>query len=244
MSTTYSTGKPGQPAVQARFRHRNRVRRRAQRAERRHHRLISGRKTSRNAARIQAERPIATWLTMAEPARPNVKYPKIDFQNISYYSAPEAEETEEHGRGRPELLARSRKLGVPMNERRGARGVAVDVIFDSCRSPPPTSRSRRVASFSVRFSEAGARHPELVRKYNGQRGPDGRQFSTRRSIPRCSPTALSASSPRRQMPMELSTYFRINTRIRSVRAHADRREKAPRCPTSKAARRPSSTPTS
>src|SRR3990172_3065916 len=72
------------------------------------------------------------WLTMAEPQWPNVKYPKIDFQAISYYSAPKPKnKLASMDEVDPELLRTFEKLGVPMNERAKLAGVAVDVIFDS-----------------------------------------------------------------------------------------------------------------
>ncbi len=72
------------------------------------------------------------WLTMTEPKWPNVKYPKIDFQNISYYSAPKPKATKKSmDEVDPELLRTFEKLGVPMHERAALAGVAVDVIFDS-----------------------------------------------------------------------------------------------------------------
>ena len=71
------------------------------------------------------------WLTMKEPAWPNVKYPKIDFQDIIYYSAPKAKKLKSMDEVDPELLRTFEKLGVPMNERAALAGVAVDVIFDS-----------------------------------------------------------------------------------------------------------------
>src|SRR6185436_8972334 len=71
------------------------------------------------------------WLTMTEPKWPNVKYPKIDFQDIIYYSAPKAKKLKSMDEVDPELLKTFEKLGVPMNERAKLAGVAVDVIFDS-----------------------------------------------------------------------------------------------------------------
>src|SRR3954470_2480846 len=71
------------------------------------------------------------WLTMDEPHWAHVHYPKIDFQDIIYYSAPKAEKKKSMDEVDPELLRTFEKLGVPMNERAALAGVAVDVIFDS-----------------------------------------------------------------------------------------------------------------
>ena len=72
------------------------------------------------------------WLMMDEPKWPNVRYPKIDFQAISYYSAPkQKQKLKSMDEVDPELLRTFEKLGVPMNERAVLAGVAVDVIFDS-----------------------------------------------------------------------------------------------------------------
>lgn len=72
------------------------------------------------------------WLTMKEPQWPNVDYPKIDFQSISYYSAPKPKKKlGSMDEVDPELLRTFEKLGVPMHERAALAGVAVDVIFDS-----------------------------------------------------------------------------------------------------------------
>src|SRR5512143_2228705 len=72
------------------------------------------------------------WLGMEEPRWPNVKYPKIDFQAITYYSAPKSKaKLASMDEVDPELLRTFEKLGVPMNERAALAGVAVDVVFDS-----------------------------------------------------------------------------------------------------------------
>src|SRR5690606_3958091 len=95
-------------------------------------RLISSKKNEPEwllAFRLEAYR---RWLSMAEPAWQNVKYPKIDFQDISYYSAPKPKKKlASMDEVDPELLRTFEKLGVPMHERAALAGVAVDVIFDS-----------------------------------------------------------------------------------------------------------------
>ena len=99
------------------------------------------------------------WLTMAEPAWPNVKYPKIDFQDISYFSAPKPRKLASIDEVDPELLRTFEKLGVPMNERQALAGVAVDVIFDSVSVA--TTYKKRLAEVGIifcSFSEIGRAH--------------------------------------------------------------------------------------
>jgi len=114
------------------------------------------------------------WLTMTEPVWPNVKYPKIDFQDISYFSAPKPKKLASMDEVDPELLRTFEKLGVPMNERQALAGVAVDVIFDSVSVA--TTYKKKLAEVGVifcSFSEAVKDHAELVRKYLGTVVPAG-----------------------------------------------------------------------
>ncbi len=105
------------------------------------------------------------WLTMEEPRWPNVKYPKIDFQDIIYFSAPKAKKKKSMDEVDPELLRTFEKLGVPMNERAALAGVAVDVIFDSVSVA--TTYKQKLAEVGIIFcsiSEAVRDHPELFLK--------------------------------------------------------------------------------
>ena len=104
------------------------------------------------------------WLTMNEPKWPNVKYPKIDFQQITYYSAPKPKKLDSIDQVDPELLRTFEKLGVPMNERAKLAGVAVDVVFDSVSVA--TTYKEKLAEVGILFcsiSEAVQKHPEIVR---------------------------------------------------------------------------------
>ncbi|MEQ1882564.1 MAG: Fe-S cluster assembly protein SufB, partial [Burkholderiales bacterium] len=117
------------------------------------------------------------WLTMREPVWPNVRYPKIDFQDISYFSAPKPKKLASMDEVDPELLRTFEKLGVPMNERKALAGVAVDVIFDSVSVA--TTYKKKLADVGVifcSFSEAVHEHPELVRKYLGSVVPHTDNF--------------------------------------------------------------------
>jgi len=153
------------------------------------------------------------WLTMTEPTWPNVRYPKIDFQSISYYSAPKArEKLSSMDEVDPELLRTFEKLGVPMNERAALAGVAVDVIFDSVSVA--TTFRKKLAEAGVifcSFSEAVKDHPELVRKYLGSVVPTGDNFYAALNSAVFTDGSFCFIPKGVRCPMELSTYFRINT---------------------------------
>jgi Fe-S cluster assembly protein SufB len=176
-------------------------------------RLISGKKGEPEwllEFRLKAYRH---WLTMAEPTWPNVKYPKIDFQGISYYSAPKAKKKlASMDEVDPELLRTFEKLGVPMNERAALAGVAVDVIFDSV-SVATTFRKKlaEVGVIFCSFSEAVKDHPELVQKYLGSVVPAGDNFYAALNSAVFTDGSFCFIPRGVRCPMELSTYFRINT---------------------------------
>ena len=152
------------------------------------------------------------WLTMPEPAWPNVKYPKIDFQNIIYYSAPKPKKLKSMDEVDPELLRTFEKLGVPMNERAALAGVAVDVIFDSVSVA--TTYKQKLAEAGIIFcsiSEAVREHPELVRKYLGSVVPPGDNFYAALNSAVFTDGSFCFIPKGVKCPMELSTYFRINT---------------------------------
>ena len=176
-------------------------------------RLISGKKKEPEwllELRLKAYRQ---WLTMEEPRWPNVKYPKIDFQTISYYSAPKPKnKLASMDEVDPELLRTFEKLGVPMNERAKLAGVAVDVIFDSVSVA--TTYKAKLAEVGIIFcsiSEAVHEHPDLVRKYLGSVVPVGdNYYAALKSA--VFPDGSFCSIPKGvKCPMDLSTYFRINT---------------------------------
>jgi len=153
------------------------------------------------------------WLTMTEPTWPNVKYPKIDFQGISYYSAPKAKKKlASMDEVDPELLRTFEKLGVPMNERAALAGVAVDVIFDSVSVA--TTFRKKLAEAGVifcSFSEAVKDHPDLVQKYLGSVVPAGDNFYAALNSAVFTDGSFCFIPRGVRCPMELSTYFRINT---------------------------------
>jgi Fe-S cluster assembly protein SufB len=152
------------------------------------------------------------WLTMQEPHWPNVKYPKIDFQDIIYYSAPKAKKKKSMDEVDPELLRTFEKLGVPMNERAALAGVAVDVIFDSVSVA--TTYKEKLAKVGIIFcsiSEAVRDHADLVRKYLGSVVPPGDNYYAALNSAVFTDGSFVFIPKGVKCPMELSTYFRINT---------------------------------
>ncbi len=153
------------------------------------------------------------WLKMDEPTWPNVHYPKIDFQAISYYSAPKPKpKLASMDEVDPELLRTFEKLGVPMNERAVLAGVAVDVIFDSVSVA--TTYKEKLAEVGIIFcsiSEAVQKHPELVQKYLGTVVPTGDNYYAALNSAVFTDGSFCFIPKGVKCPMDLSTYFRINT---------------------------------
>jgi Fe-S cluster assembly protein SufB len=153
------------------------------------------------------------WLEMDEPKWPNVHYPKIDFQAISYYAAPRPKpKLASMDEVDPELLRTFEKLGVPMNERAVLAGVAVDVIFDSVSVA--TTYKEKLAEVGIVFcsiSEAVHKHPELVQKYLGTVVPPGDNYYAALNSAVFTDGSFCFIPKGVKCPMDLSTYFRINT---------------------------------
>jgi Fe-S cluster assembly protein SufB len=153
------------------------------------------------------------WLKMEEPKWPNVHYPKIDFQAISYYAAPKQKpKLKSMDEVDPELLRTFEKLGVPLHERMALAGVAVDVIFDS--ASVATTYKHKLAEVGVIFcsmSEAVLAHPELVQKYLGTVVPTGDNFYAALNSAVFTDGSFCYIPKGVKCPMDLSTYFRINT---------------------------------
>ncbi len=153
------------------------------------------------------------WLTMKEPTWPNVTYPRIDFQDIIYYSAPKPKaKLASMDEVDPELRRTFEKLGVPLHEQKALAGVAVDVIFDSVSVT--TTYKKRLAEAGVIFgsmSEAVRDHPDLVRKYLGTVVPPGDNFYAALNSAVFTDGSFCYIPKGVKCPMELSTYFRINT---------------------------------
>jgi Fe-S cluster assembly protein SufB len=153
------------------------------------------------------------WLTLVEPTWPNVTVAPMDYQDITYYAAPKpAKKLASMDEVDPELLRTFEKLGVPMHERASLAGVAVDVIFDSVSVT--TTYKKKLAEVGVifcSFSEAVHEHPELVRKYLGSVVPPGDNFYAALNSAVFTDGSFVFIPKGVKCPMELSTYFRINT---------------------------------
>jgi Fe-S cluster assembly protein SufB len=160
--------------------------------------------------RLQAWRH---WLTMTPPRWQNVSHPPIDFQDIIYYSAPkQKKKLASMDEVDPELLRTFEKLGVPMNERAALAGVAVDVIFDSVSVA--TTYRHKLAEVGIVFcsiSEAVREHPELVRRYLGSVVPVTDNFYAALNSAVFTDGSFVYIPKGVRCPMDLSTYFRINT---------------------------------
>jgi Fe-S cluster assembly protein SufB len=153
------------------------------------------------------------WLMMKEPTWPNVHYPPIDYQSIVYYSAPKMKDGPKSLEDvDPKLLETYEKLGIPLRERAKLAGVAVDAVFDSV-SVATTFREQlsKVGVIFCSFSEAVLNHPELVKKYLGSVVPYSDNFFATLNSAVFSDGSFCYIPKGVRCPMELSTYFRINS---------------------------------
>ena len=153
------------------------------------------------------------WLTLEQPDWGHLNIKPIDYQAISYYSAPKSKKAGPKSLDEvdPELLRTYEKLGIPLQEREMLAGVAVDAVFDSVSVA--TSFKDRLGKEGIifcAFSEAVREHPELVRKYLGSVvRMDDNYFAALNSAV-FSDGSFCYIPPGVRCPMELSTYFRIN----------------------------------
>ncbi len=152
------------------------------------------------------------WLEMGPPLWAQVEHPRIDFQAISYYSAPKQKEGPKSlDEVDPKLLETYAKLGIPLEEQKALAGVAVDAVFDSVSVK--TTFREKLAEAGVIFcsiSEALQEHPELVRQYLGTVVPPGDNFYAALNSAVFSDGSFVYVPKGVRCPMELSTYFRIN----------------------------------
>src|SRR6478736_3275679 len=153
------------------------------------------------------------WLTMKEPHWPFLPYGygPIDYQASSYFSAPKPK-LNSLDEVDPELLATYEKLGIPLQERAILAGVAVDAVFDSVSVA--TTFKDKLASMGIifcSFGEAVQNHPELVRKYLGSVVPHSDNFFAALNAAVFSDGSFAYVPKGVRCPMELSTYFRINS---------------------------------
>jgi len=152
------------------------------------------------------------WLTMKEPHWANVQYPPVDYQALSYYSAPKKKPTlKSLDEVDPELLSVYEKLGISLDEQKRLTGVAVDAVFDSV-SVATTFKDKlnELGIIFCSFSDAVQNHPELVKKYLGSVVPYTDNFYATLNSAVFSDGSFAYIPKGVRCPMELSTYFRIN----------------------------------
>ena len=151
------------------------------------------------------------WLNMKEPTWANVKYSPIDYQSISYYSAPRKKSAGSLDEIDPEILETYTKLGIPLDEQKMMEGVAVDAVFDSVSVATTFKETLKKAGvIFCSFSEAVQEHPDLVRKYLGSVVPYTDNFYATLNSAVFSDGSFVFIPKGVRCPMELSTYFRIN----------------------------------
>ena len=151
------------------------------------------------------------WLKMTEPNWANVKFNPIDYQSISYYSAPKKKSAGSLDEIDPEILETYTKLGIPLDEQKMMEGVAVDAVFDSV-SVATTFKDtlKKAGVIFCPFSEAVQEHPELVKKYLGSVVPATDNYYAALNSAVFSDGSFVYIPKGVRCPMELSTYFRIN----------------------------------
>lgn len=154
------------------------------------------------------------WLKMVEPTWARVTYPKIDYQAITYYAAPKStsEGPKSLDEVDPELLEMYKKLGIPLEEQKRLQGIAVDAVIDSVSVA--TTFKEKLGELGIifcSFSEAVQNHPELVKKYLGTVVPTSDNFFAALNAAVFTDGSFAYIPPGVKCPMELSTYFRINT---------------------------------
>jgi len=153
------------------------------------------------------------WLKMPDPQWANLKFPKIDYQDIYYYSAPKGFEKKPKDLSEvdPKLIETYNKLGIPLEEQKVLAGVAVDAVFDSVSVA--TTYKGELEKLGIVFcsiSEAIQTHPELVKKYLGSVIPPGDHSFSALNSAVFTDGSFVYIPENVKCPMELSTYFRIN----------------------------------
>ena len=152
------------------------------------------------------------WIKMKEPSWAKIKYPKVDYDSISYYSAPKKKKKlKSLDEVDPEILRTYEKLGIPIEEQKMLAGVAVDAVFDSVSIG--TTFKEELAKAGVifcPFSEAVIKYPDLIKKYLGSVVPYTDNFFATLNSAVFSDGSFVYIPKGVRCPMELSTYFRIN----------------------------------
>lgn len=154
------------------------------------------------------------WLKMKEPTWAFVHYPPIDYQKIIYYSAPKSQKDGPQSLDDvdKELLRTYEKLGIPLEEQKRFAGVAVDAVFDSVSVATTFKEKLKEAGvIFCSFSEAVQEHPELIQKYLGSVVPYSDNFFATLNSAAFTDGSFCYVPKGVRCPMELSTYFRINS---------------------------------
>ncbi len=176
-------------------------------------RLISAKKNEPKFMLDWRLKAYKRWLTMKEPHWANLHYDPIDYQNIIYYSAPKSvKPLQSLDEVDPELLRVYDKLGISLTEQKKLAGVAVDAIFDSVSVG--TTMKEELSKHGIifgSFGEAVQNHPELIEKYLGTVVPHSDNFFAALNAAVFSDGSFCYIPKGVKCPMELSTYFRINS---------------------------------
>jgi Fe-S cluster assembly protein SufB len=176
-------------------------------------RLISAKKNEPEWMLEWRLKALRHWLTMKEPSWANVHYNPIDYQGIRYYSAPkQIKKLNSLDEVDPELRKTFDKLGISLEEQKRLSGVAVDAVFDSVSVA--TTFQAELAKLGIifcSFSEAVQKHPDLVRKYMGSVVPYTDNFFATLNSAVFTDGSFCYIPKGVRCPMELSTYFRINS---------------------------------
>lgn len=152
------------------------------------------------------------WQGLTEPTWAKVKYPKIDYQKIRYYSAPKSKVSKNLDDIDPELIKTFEKLGIPLLEQKRLSGVAIDAVFDSVSVA--TTQQKELAELGIifcSFSEAAKTYPELIKKYLGSVVPYTDNFFACLNSAVFSDGSFCYIPKGVHCPVDLSTYFRINS---------------------------------
>lgn len=154
------------------------------------------------------------WQESQEPHWPNVNYPPIDYQNITYYSAPKNKPRLENlDQVDPEILKTFERLGIPLDEQKRLANVAVDVVFDSVSLGTTFHQKLKDAGVVLcSISEAVHKYPELIEKYLGSVVPIGDNYFASLNSAVFTDGSFVYVPKGVRCPVELSTYFRINDR--------------------------------
>ena len=151
------------------------------------------------------------WLKKKEPDWANINYPYIDYQAISYFSAPKKKKLKSLDEVDPQLLETYEKLGIPIDEQKMLSGVAVDAVFDSVSVATTFKEELKKAGvIFCSFSEAVIKYPSLIKKYLGSVVPYTDNYFASLNSAVFTDGSFVYIPKGVRCPMELSTYFRIN----------------------------------